>query len=131
MIEFETFRVDAGFLKQLFGVHHPFHGPDISLDKVAAAHFAAGYHDTVRPFNESLQDHVDIHFPGAGKPHDTGVGGILLAHGARQVCRGERAVVTAEGYDVRIVVFHDLSSIMLFVIPREGGESLVTGFHVL
>jgi hypothetical protein len=76
----QTFRFQSDFLQKLFGVFHPFLGPEISFQEMTVADFSATYQDGVRPAFKDLQKVLDIYFTGTQILYHTHIMGILKAH---------------------------------------------------
>jgi hypothetical protein len=63
---------------------------------MTAPYLTPGHHYPVSAFNKGLKQHIDINLPGTGQAYYSDICRILLPHGAGQIRRGKRAVVTAE-----------------------------------
>ncbi len=97
MEHFNPCPAEADLIEQGLQIFHATLGIRITFQVMTGAFQSACHHDAVCAVLKGFKSIQDVEFAGAGQQHDSHIGWILHARGAREIGRRVRAKVAAKG----------------------------------
>ena len=106
MVHLQALASKAHFIKEPFGILHPLHGPQISLQEMAVSDLSPANQHPIGPGLKGLEDVDRVDPARTGEFDHTYIMGILQPHGSSHIRCRVGAVRTDHCHYFRIKVFH-------------------------